>query len=306
MSNLPGGRIPHSESALEISINGGTTLDEALRTVRGVFAAAGISEAQTEARFLLQGLLNIDAATWVLEAERLLAHDAPRVIEATRRRLSGEPVSRILGVRYFYGRAFKVTPDVLDPRADTETLVDAVLETLKREAEDTTQLTIADVGCGSGAIIATLLAQLPAARGIATDVSAAALAVTRENAERLGIGRRLQLFETPGLLGIDDRIDVVVSNPPYIPSADIAALDAGVRKFDPAVALDGGRDGLEVFRIIFRHINKLERVRRIFLEVGAGQADEVERLFSSSRWESCGRWRDLGGIERVVALKIHR
>lgn len=287
-------------------LDAGTTLQSALLAVTRVLSDAGIADAMMDARFLLQGVLELDAAAFLSQPERALGERVEAITAAVRRRLMGEPVSRILGVRAFYGRDFLITPDVLDPRPDTETLIEVVLETVRRSGRDGEPLTIADIGSGSGAIIVTLLLELPKAIGIATDVSAATLEVTLENAKRLGVGDRLRGVVTRGLKGVNGPFDIVVSNPPYIPSRDIASLAPGVRDFDPRVALDGGADGLDFYREIFHEISLLSPSPQVFVEVGAGQAKDVEELLGEAGLRATGRWRDLGGQERVVAAEIHR
>ncbi|MEQ1672601.1 MAG: peptide chain release factor N(5)-glutamine methyltransferase, partial [Hyphomicrobium sp.] len=242
----------------------------------------------------------------IRDPDRVTGAKAPLLLNAVARRVAREPVSRILGTRAFYGRDFNVTPDVLDPRADTETLIEVVLELVRGAGRQADPLTIADIGTGSGAIIVTLLAELPNARGIATDVSEAALAVARQNAERLGVLGRLTLINTRGLLGVSLSPDFVVSNPPYIPAGDIASLDPDVVLYDPHLALDGGPDGLAIYREIASHISELEASTQAILEIGAGQADDVEAIFSAIGARPCQRRRDLGGHVRVVALEIQR
>lgn len=288
------------------SIDGELSLGLALQVVTRALADAGIEDAARDARFLLQGVLQLDAAAFLRAPEQRLGGQATELAAALARRLNGEPVARIIGVREFYGRQFLITPDVLDPRPDTETLIDAVLERLRKDGREGTPLTIADIGSGSGAIIVTLLAELADARGIAIDVSPEALDVTRRNAELLGVSGRLQCVAGRGLGGVAGPIDIVVSNPPYIPSADIAGLGREVRDFDPLLALDGGADGLAIYREICRDINELKISPMVFLEVGAGQADDVEAIFARGGWRSAGRFHDLGGKIRVVALEIHR
>lgn len=165
------------------------------------FAAQGIESAQRDARVLLQGVLGIDGAALLTKPEQLLGDAAERIGDAVRRRLAHEPVSRILGVREFYGREFIVTPDVLDPRPDTETVVDLALEIVRSNGLESEALRIADIGTGSGILIATLLAELPNARGVATDVSVAALAVAQRNAKLLSVAERASFVATHGLGG---------------------------------------------------------------------------------------------------------
>lgn len=281
------------------------TVGEALAQMTRVFAAAGINSAPRDARVLLQGLLGIDGTAILTRPEQPLGEQASSVRDAVRRRLLHEPVSRILGAREFYGREFIVTPDVLDPRPDTETVIELALEIVRANGLQSEALQIADIGTGSGILIATLLLELPNARGVATDVSTAALAVAQRNAERLGVAARSSFIATHGLNGCARPFDLIVSNPPYIPADDIPRLEPEVRDYDPALALDGGADGLDVYREIAKVAPNPLRPMRIVLEVGAGQASDVTDIFRSSGWQSLGQKKDLGGHERAVAMEIH-
>jgi release factor glutamine methyltransferase len=287
-------------------LHGGDSVRHALNVMTAAFDAAGIENAATDARFLLQGILGLDATVLIRDPDHVIGERAHALQAAAGRRLRHEPVSRILGVKHFYGRPFIVTPDVLDPRPDTECLVDLVLDILRAEDRLPDALTIADIGTGSGAIIVTLLCELSKARGIATDISAAALEVARENATRLGVLDRLTLVEANVLAGVNDQIDVIVSNPPYICSAEIAGLDFDVRDYDPHLALDGGSDGLTFYREIANEISAFKAPCWIVLEVGAGQADDVEELFIKAGCSAHQRRADLGGHIRAVALQHHR
>jgi release factor glutamine methyltransferase len=198
-----------------------------------------------------------------------------------------------------------VTPSVLDPRPDTEAVVELALDVVRSRGLSEEPLSIADIGTGSGVLIVTLLAELPNARGIATDISPAALDVARRNAEALGVADRVRFVATTGLDGISEPLDLVISNPPYISSSEIGGLEAEVRDFDPVLALDGGPDGLSVYREIARNIMELQSPRIVVLEVGYTQADAVEDIFSSAGAQPIGRRQDLGGHTRAVALEIH-
>lgn len=293
-----------------LRIDGEQTLRQALAAMTEAFRDASLASASADARFLLQGVLQIDAADVFRDPERVIGERAQILNDAVQRRLRHEPVSRILGTREFYGRQFLVTPSVLDPRPETECLVDLVLEIVRSDKELSGPLIIADIGTGSGAIIATLLAELPHAKGIATDVSPEALDVARTNAARLGVLDRLTLVNTRCMTGVNVAANVIVSNPPYIASAEIPALDRDVKDYDPHLALDGGADGLDIYREIARDISKIERPGWIFLEVGAGQAGDVEAIFVAEGAIVRHRSLDLGGHHRAlafsVALKIHR
>jgi release factor glutamine methyltransferase len=279
------------------------TIADALSRMKDAFQNAGIATPDVDARFLLQGIAGIDAAAIVVDPERRLGASAPLLNEALRRRLDREPVSRILGRRAFYDREFVVTPDVLDPRPDTEAVVNLALKIARLKKLDAQAISVADIGTGSGILIATLLLELGAARGIATDISAAALDVARANAQRLGVSDRIDFIESWGLGGACGSFDLIVSNPPYIPSSDIMGLDPEVRNHDPHIALDGGPDGLFVYREIAIDISGLEKGTVIVLEVGAGQKDDVCRIFALAGAVLIDEAEDLGGHTRAVAFE---
>ena len=290
-----------------ITFDADQSLQSAYLDLVRAFTAAGLAEPQADARFLLRGVLGLDAAQLLRAPDAPLGSGADDLARAAARRLAHEPVSRILGEREFYGRTFEVTPGVLDPRADTETLIEEVLAIVDREGWRKTPVRIADIGLGSGAILITLLAELPLALGTGTDISAAALACARRNAALHGVAGRLRFVETSILDKVNGSFDIVVSNPPYIPSDEIAGLDAEVRSYDPLIALDGGSDGLHAYREIHKQISELPDVRYVVLEVGAGQAEDVARLFErpangDALWSALFR-HDLGGHVRCVTLK---
>ena len=302
-------RGEHKSAPIEIVIDRNEKLFAAVRRLSKAFAAAGLETPEIDARFLVQGILQLDAAAVLKDPERTAGDHADALTSAAARRLAGEPVSRILGYRDFYGRTFKITPDVLDPRPDTETVITAVLEIAKLKNWHGAPISIADVGTGSGAILVTLLAELPQATGAGTDVSPAALDVARHNAERHGVAGRARFAETSALKGLSQHFDLVVSNPPYISSGEIESLSGDVRNYDPRLALDGGRDGLEIYRQIASDIRRFTRSTLVVLEVGAGQHSSVSGLFAN-----LGKVRlagspelltDLGGHLRCVALEIH-
>lgn len=281
----------------------GTLRDAAIRIGR-LLAEAGIATPQQDARFLLQGVLGTDAAAMIRDADASLGDRAAALTDAVRRRIVREPLSRILGWREFYGRRFIVTPDVLDPRAETETLVDLGLELAKSRDCADRPISIADIGTGSGALIATLLAELPGAHGLASDISAAALTVARANAEAIGVADRLTLVEISVLHRIETTFDIVVSNPPYIPTADIVELDPEVREHDPLLALDGGRDGLAIYRKIASHFARVVGAPHIVVEVGGGLAQAVVDIFEKSGFSLICARNDLGGHVRAVAFTL--
>jgi release factor glutamine methyltransferase len=251
---------------------------------------------QLDARLLLQHATGISREDLILEPQREVAPAiADHFRQLVTRRLAHEPVSRILGEREFYGRPFKVTPDVLDPRPDTETLVDLALPLMGPGSR------ILDLGTGSGAIIITLLAERPDATGVATDLSAAALAVAAANAAALGVADRLDFVQGSWFGAVSGRFDLIVSNPPYIPSADIAGLEPDVRAYDPHLALSGGSDGLDPYRVIAAEAtNHLAPGGYVVVEQGAGQADDVAAIFTATGFHLVRQGIDLGGHIRCL------
>ncbi|HKK28771.1 MAG TPA: peptide chain release factor N(5)-glutamine methyltransferase [Alphaproteobacteria bacterium] len=268
-------------------------------------ANSGLPDPRREARILL-GIV-IDAAPLALltETERQLSPEQQaQLAEALKRRLNGEPLSRIRGRREFWSLDFKISPDVLDPRPETELLVEQALEWVAKGPGRHARkpLRILDLGTGSGCILLSLLHELPEAFGIGLDLNLRALRIARANAVRHDLSKRAAWVCGQWLQSIDNPFDLVVANPPYIAAGAIATLGRGVRSYDPGLALDGGPDGLAPYRAI---IPGLARVLRpdgaAFLEVGAGQADWVAALGEKAGM-ICRIRDDLAGIPRCVRL----
>lgn len=288
---------------------GARSVAEIRRDLVLVLAAAGFQDAQREARRLVEAVTGLSPEQLLRDADDLVTADEQRhLANALSRRLKHEPLSRIAGEREFFGRSFRITPAVLDPRPETETLIEVVLAWVDRTGGRERPLRILDVGTGSGAILITLLAELPRASGIGTDIMRNALDVASENARTLSVADRAHFEQARSLSGIDGVFDVLVSNPPYISSEDIAHLEPAVRDFDPLAALDGGPDGLTVYRDIVARAGELVPNGLIAFEVGEGQAEAVSQLLEKSVKNGCGKpWvqADLGGHERTVALLTH-
>lgn len=275
--------------------------DQLARLLAGATARlkkAGCDTPVLDARLLLQAAAGISREELILGPDRPLTPEQLAAFESfIARRARSEPVSRILGAREFYGRVFKVTPDTLDPRPDTETLIEAALGVMPSGAR------LLDLGTGTGAIAVTLLAERPDATGVATDLSAAALAVARENAARLGVAPRLTLLQGSWFGPVSGAFDIILSNPPYIPAGDIAGLSPDVRNFDPGLALSGGDDGLDPYRAIASAAAAhLAGGGHVLVEIGAGQAEDVSAIFAAQGFAPAGRHRDLGGHERCLVF----
>jgi release factor glutamine methyltransferase len=269
---------------------------------------AGVPTPELDARLLVLEACRLSRETYILRPEMPVgAAEAAMINGFEARRIAREPVSRILGYREFWGRRFKIGPDVLDPRSDTETLVEAAL-TLIGEAPRQEPLRILDLGTGSGCILLTLLAELPHAWGVGADISAAALKTARANAGQMELSSRAAFVQSDWGETFSEAFSLIISNPPYIESARIDALDDEVRCYDPNLALNGGPDGLTAYG---RMIKDLTRITRpgvwALLEVGSGQATEVLKLFAEAGWDTgLSRHRlfqDLSRIDRVVAIK---
>ncbi|HSI01579.1 MAG TPA: peptide chain release factor N(5)-glutamine methyltransferase [Reyranella sp.] len=278
-----------------------------MRDTAVALTAAGIDNARFEARLLLGHATG-------LSIEQLIARGpdpAPSGIESTlrtltARRVQREPVAYILGEREFWGLPFKVTPAVLVPRPDSETVIEAVLA-LKPDRRRAWRLL--DLGVGSGCLLLTLLREYPQATGVGLDASPGALAVAGENAAALGVADRTSLvagdWRLPGWLeAVGGPFDLVVANPPYVESGAIDGLMPEVARFEPRLALDGGADGLDAYRAIAAAGPKLITSGGLLIvEVGEGQAVEISSILDRSGLRPAGRWRDLGGVERVLAVE---
>ena len=277
---------------------GTETIAAAIAAARARLVTADVPDAATDARLLMQHVLSCDHAGLILAGERSLTDAERAAFEALlSRRLAHEPVSKILGEREFYGRLFHVTADVLDPRADTETLIEVALEQPARR--------VLDLGSGSGALIVTLLAEWPEATGVAVDLSEKALAVTAENARCLGVAGRLSLKQGRWFEPVTGQFDLIVSNPPYIPTGEIAGLQPDVRNHDPHLALDGGQDGLDDYRAISAGAGRhLAPGGRIIVEIGAGQSRDVIQIFQNAGFRHGGGRQDLGGHLRALLFTM--
>ena len=273
------------------------TVKALLAEARDILEAADVEDSRLDARLLLQHATGLRHDEIIAEPALIVEPPTAQLFfDLVMRRAAHEPVSRILGSREFFGRVFKVTPAVLDPRSDTETVIEACL-TLPRPKR------ILDLGTGSGILCVTLLAEFPDAAGVAVDVSDAALAVARANAKSMGVADRLELVHSSWFSAVEGKFDLIVSNPPYIPSRDISGLDVDVRHHDPHVALDGGSDGLGPYReISAKAAGHLNPQAHVMVEIGAGQAYDVTSIFGGHRFSPAGQWLDLGGHVRALAF----
>jgi len=274
----------------------------ALKEAVLLMKAAGLDTPVLDARLIVQHALGISWDTLYLKEDQPLTEAERAWLESElSRRAAHEPVSRIVGRRHFWTLDLAVSPDTLDPRADTESLIETVVTTLP---ERSLALRILDLGTGTGAILLALLAEYPNATGLGVDVSEGALATARINAASHGLGDRAEFAAGHWTDGVAGPFDVIVSNPPYIDSGDLASLPPEVREHDPVLALDGGADGLDAYRAIIPRVRLLLSPEGLaVLEVGAGQADSVTLIAREHGLAPLGRRSDLGGIERALSFK---
>jgi len=267
------------------------------------FGRRGIGSARLDADLLVAHVLDVDRVALFLDLDRPLMPEELKSIRAlVERRRRFEPMAYILGHKEFFGRSFAVTPGVLIPRPDTETLVERALEILPKDAP----IRILDLCTGSGAIGLTLAAERPEAHVELTDVSAEALSVAEANAQALGVDGRVTLLEGDLFEAVPDQnaYDLIATNPPYIQSADMDSLAPDIAKHEPRLALDGGPDGLAAIRRIAAQASDyLGPGGTLLVELGQGQAPAVAQALEAAGFEGVRAWSDLGDIERVVEGK---
>lgn len=274
------------------------TLSQALANATSLFRAAKIETPQLDAKLLLCHAADMSSAQIISRANEPLdrvVHDAYECF--IKRRLNHEPVHRILGYREFYGREFFLTQETLIPRPDTETLVEAALAL--------TPKTILEIGTGSGAIAVTLAAELSSTDILATDISENALVTAQKNADRLGVSKQIAFIQSDIYESVSGQFDMIVSNPPYIPTAQTAQLQEEVRTYDPILALDGGVDGLDFYRVIFEEAHSfLKPNGSLLVEIGYTQKDDVMEIAEKSGFKRVDCKIDLNGLDRVIIANI--
>lgn len=281
------------------------TLLQAWTGAKDRLKAAGIDSPVIDARHLLEAAAGARRIDLVTDPYRALTEEQQALMDSyVERRARREPVSRILGAKGFWKIMLRVTPDVLTPRPDTETILDVVLAAF----DEYRRFRILDLGVGSGAILLAILAERPLGTGLGVDVSEEALAVARDNAASLGLEQRVALLRTDWTAGLEgEEFDVVVSNPPYIPSAVIETLEPEVRDHEPRLALDGGEDGLDAYRLLSSEILRVLKPGGLFaVEIGYDQSEAVEALFKAAGAEGVRTVKDLAVRDRVVTgTKAH-
>ncbi|MGR6429640.1 peptide chain release factor N(5)-glutamine methyltransferase [Rhizobium sp. PAMB 3174] len=281
------------------------TLSALLSEVRQELLDGGIEAAATDARTLVSGLLDLSATDMLTRGDRAVsAEERETVMAAVSRRIAREPVHRILGFREFYGLTLSLSPATLEPRPDTEILVDAVLPYLQRTMADNGEARILDLGTGTGAICLALLNECKCATGVGCDISSDAVETAIRNAARNGLEDRFTGTVSDWFGAVEGTFDIIVSNPPYIRSDVVATLDPEVREHDPMAALDGGEDGLEAYRMLASGAGAfLREGGTVAVEIGFDQRDSVSQLFAASGFRRLQAVADYGGNDRALVFE---
>lgn len=282
----------------------GSTLAEVLAAARRRLAGAGIRDAAGDARTLLMGLLGLTPTSFVTESGRSLDEAERRAVDAALdRRIAREPVHRILGRRAFSRLDLVLSPETLEPRPDTEILVDALAPYAEKIVRATGGCRILDLGTGTGAICLALLDLVPGATGVGADLSAGALETARRNADINGVADRFEAVESDWFAAVTGAFDIIVSNPPYIVRSVVGTLDDEVRLHDPILALDGGEDGLDAYRAIAAGAGAhLRENGLVAYEIGYDQKDEVTAIMREKGFSRIEAIKDLGGNDRALVF----
>jgi release factor glutamine methyltransferase len=282
----------------------GLTMADARRRVASMLLVNGIASEDLDARLLVCAALRIDHAALVSDAARTLTNDDAKALAAlTARRLNREPIARILGQQEFWSMPFRLSPETLVPRRETETVVEAALTAVDRRRNES--LRIADLGTGSGAILLALLREMPNAFGVGTDRSMNVIVTARGNAIDLGFPNRAVFAACDYSSALAGSFDLVVSNPPYIPSGDIDHLQMDVKDHDPRLALDGGPDGLAAYRAIAADAARLLAPGgALVVELGAWQLAAVSGVMANAGLAVKGSRPDLSGMPRALTLAV--
>ncbi len=279
-------------------------IDTARRRLSARFREAGLETPEPDARILVGHAPGLDHGALIAAGQRRLAPDERHCIsEMEHRRLARVPVAQIVGSREFWGLPLSVTRATLTPRPDTETLVEAALVSIDRTGGRARPLSIVDLGTGTGATLLALLVELPMARGLGVDISAEALAVARANAGRHGLAARALFHVADFGSALRGRFDLVVSNPPYVTSGELAALPPEVRDHEPHIALDGGPDGLAAYRVLAGDASRLLVPDGLLaVEIGQGQAAAVTTIGRAAGLRLLAIHPDLAGIDRALVF----
>ncbi|MCL2505914.1 MAG: peptide chain release factor N(5)-glutamine methyltransferase [Alphaproteobacteria bacterium] len=279
-----------------------TTVSEIIEQAKYLLQESEIEKPSLTAKLLVCHALGLDRLDLLANPLRTVTEEEKqKILELASERSKGKPLSRIKGHREFWGLEFKINEATLDPRPDTETLIETVLTEIENKNDEKK---ILDLGTGSGCILLTLLHELPNSKGLGIDKSEKAVSQAQENAKLLGLENRAEFITGNWFDNIDETFDIIVSNPPYIKSEEIKILQKEVKEYDPILALDGGEDGLCMYREIIPNIKPHLSLNGIaVLEIGNGQAEEIKELLKENGIENARIIKDLSGLDRCVLMR---
>lgn len=282
----------------------GISRADAASLLRQRLRSSPVGMSDADARLLMQYATGLEQLELITGSAVALTDKQRTTLQyLLERRLDGTPMARLLGYRDFWGLRFTLSADTLEPRPDSETIVEEALAWARQQPVPPRR--ILDLGTGTGCLLIALLSELPMATGVGTDISAGALQSAAGNAEANGVALRASFVQTSWAKGLDQRFDLIVSNPPYITTSEISGLDREVRDHDPLRALDGGDDGLDAYRAILVALPLLLNPGAlVILEIGAGQEHDLRRLATQKHFAVISTRRDLGGHVRAISLLI--
>ena len=276
-------------------------LSELQKKITKILAEGGIETNSLDARIILKEIFNFDEKELILNSDLILSESKiSKVQKIITRRLSFEPVSKIFGKRDFYNSTFSISDDVLDPRPETENIVEIANNFILEKGYES----FIDLGTGSGCIILSILKENKNLTAVGVDISIDAINIAKKNSKDMNLEKRSSFLVSNWLSSIYSSYDLIISNPPYIPSDEIITLSKTVKNFDPLISLDGGQDGLKCYKEIAQDINRvINKNGRVILEIGYNQAHDVIKIFESKEFKLLKIYNDINGLNRILTFE---
>jgi release factor glutamine methyltransferase len=276
-------------------------LSELQKKITKILAEGGIETNSLDARIILREIFNFDEKELILNSDLILSESKiSKVQKIITRRLNFEPVSKIFGKRDFYNSTFSISDDVLDPRPETENIVEIANNFILEKGYES----FIDLGTGSGCIILSILKENKNLTAVGVDISIDAINIAKKNSKDMNLEKRSSFLVSNWLSSIYNSYDLIISNPPYIPSDEIITLSKTVKNFDPLISLDGGQDGLKCYKEIAQDINRvINKNGRVILEIGYNQAHDVIKIFESKEFKLLKIYKDINGLNRILTFE---
>ena len=276
-------------------------LSELQKKITKILAEGGIETNSLDARIILREIFSFDEKELILNSDLILSESKiSKVQKIITRRLNFEPVSKIFGKRDFYNSTFSISDDVLDPRPETENIVEIANNFILEKGYES----FIDLGTGSGCIILSILKENKNLTAVGVDISIDAINIAKKNSKDMNLEKRSSFLVSNWLSSIYNSYDLIISNPPYIPSDEIITLSKTVKNFDPLISLDGGQDGLKCYKEIAQDINRvINKNGRVILEIGYNQAHDVIKIFESKEFKLLKIYNDINGLNRILTFE---